>query len=62
MRRKKDLNETVNIRIKIKQLCTGHCKTRDLLKTRAELIYFKSITGKPMNGYAVVYAEELEEI
>ena len=59
---KEFISEKIRVRIKIKQLCTGHCKTRDLLKTRAELIYFKSITGKPMNGYAVVYAEELKDI
>lgn len=55
------MKETVNIRLKIKQIHSGYVRTRDIPKTRSQLAYYKSIINKPMNGYAVVYAEELNE-
>lgn len=61
MKHKKDMKETVNIRLKIKQIHSGYVRTRDIPKTRSQLAYYKSIINKPMNGYAVVYAEELNE-
>ena len=53
--------EKVRFKMKIQQLKSGYCKTRELVKTRKEFEYFSSIVGQPKNGFMVVYVDEVKD-
>lgn len=49
----------MRVRMKIQQVSTKYCKTREMTMTEEQFDYYSSIAGKPKNGFMVVYVEEI---
>lgn len=49
----------MRVRMKIQQVSTKYCKTREMTMTQQQYEYYNSIKEQPKNGFMVVYCDKI---